>query len=659
VATPGDDLVQINGDEIRVGMKNEKPTTAHGYAVARLGLAGAKEWRVAFDVCFAHPRSQGSGVLLRTGGKRMAGVWTDMFSNGLSGAIGVEGGIGTWPYSREWQHIELTCRSGALVVTASGAVVGIGAAFAAPEDVLVGVDGIAAAAGHVGDVTMRGLQAAVLAHDPEGSARGMRFADDFTSKEHTRSAWEITPNAGTVDFGADGLRLRCDGALFPVMKTKPLQMPANKPWTFSCVYRWSRVAPYGTEIRLIPSSVDPPVICIHQDTNRQYLLLGSTSLWAVPADTRWRVLSAVRNGAEWTAFIDGVRVGTVKVEAEPTGVFLGGGGADRPGAWSDIEIRRIQITEGVSVLDASALPVPLTPPGAQSPLASAGRPAMPPSTGNEIADLRRDAGILGRASRVRDGEVGRIRGLAVLTTRVDGVLVSATGVPLTVEATVTGGTGRERFLAYASEDSRVAAQRAITYAKRKIEELGYRPAWSEHDLTISFAENELLNQGRSAGVAEATALISAILGLKVDRSVAVTGCVGLNGQVDKVGGVLFKAEAAFKDPAIQTLIVPADISSTADILRLYRAWPEAFFGRRIILASHMDQVLRQALIGYDPKLEEAEDHIRAALRCFSTGTYSAALLELDAATKLTPENTTIAWWRSAIEAARAAGSDGR
>lgn len=74
-----------------------------------------------------------------------------------------------------------------------------------------------------------------------------------------------------------------------------------------------------------------------------------------------------------------------------------------------------------------------------------------------------------------------------------------------------------------------------------------------YDLHVNFPGGTPID-GPSAGVAMAVAIVSAIRGLPVDNTVAITGEIGIHGRVKPVGGVIAKVEAAFQAGATTVLI---------------------------------------------------------------------------------------------------------
>ncbi|MFF2887167.1 ATP-dependent protease LonB [Paenibacillus sp. NPDC057967] len=81
--------------------------------------------------------------------------------------------------------------------------------------------------------------------------------------------------------------------------------------------------------------------------------------------------------------------------------------------------------------------------------------------------------------------------------------------------------------------------------------IGLRP--QDYDLHINFPGGTPID-GPSAGIAMATAIASAITGVPIDNKLAMTGEVGIHGNVKPVGGVLAKVEAAFQAGAVQVVI---------------------------------------------------------------------------------------------------------
>jgi Lon-like ATP-dependent protease len=92
-----------------------------------------------------------------------------------------------------------------------------------------------------------------------------------------------------------------------------------------------------------------------------------------------------------------------------------------------------------------------------------------------------------------------------------------------------------------------SVENVLTVLRRK----GLNP--QDYDLHINFPGGTPID-GPSAGIAMATAIASAIMGVPVDNRLAMTGEVGIHGNVKPVGGVLAKVEAAFQAGAARVII---------------------------------------------------------------------------------------------------------
>ena len=142
-----------------------------------------------------------------------------------------------------------------------------------------------------------------------------------------------------------------------------------------------------------------------------------------------------------------------------------------------------------------------------------------------------------------DSRVGRVHGLAVGG--------SHQGTVMEIEAVASPGTGRIRITGIVEEEelgggshtirrkstAHASAENVITLLRR----LGY--ADERTDLHINFPGGAPVD-GPSAGVAMAVAAVSALTGQPVDGSAAITGEIGVQGNVLPVGGVPAKVEAA-------------------------------------------------------------------------------------------------------------------
>lgn len=109
---------------------------------------------------------------------------------------------------------------------------------------------------------------------------------------------------------------------------------------------------------------------------------------------------------------------------------------------------------------------------------------------------------------------------------------------------------------------------------------------ANYDLHVNFPGGMPVD-GPSAGIAMATAVYSAIRGIPVQNTVAMTGELSLRGQVKPVGGVPSKIEAAAEAGA-QVVIIPKE------------NWQDTFRADgtpKIVPVEYFEDVLRLSLVG--------------------------------------------------------------
>jgi ATP-dependent Lon protease len=132
----------------------------------------------------------------------------------------------------------------------------------------------------------------------------------------------------------------------------------------------------------------------------------------------------------------------------------------------------------------------------------------------------------------------------------------AGGDVLFIEALTTAGKGALLLTGQLGEVMKESAQAAFSWAKSRADEQGIDiEKFNKVDMHIHVPEGAIPKDGPSAGVTLATALVSALSGRAVKRSVAMTGEITLRGNVLPVGGVKEKVLAA-RRARVNTIILP-------------------------------------------------------------------------------------------------------
>ena len=145
--------------------------------------------------------------------------------------------------------------------------------------------------------------------------------------------------------------------------------------------------------------------------------------------------------------------------------------------------------------------------------------------------------------------IGQATGLA--WTEVGGDL-------LTIEAAVMSGKGKSTCTGQLGDVMQESIQAAITVVRTRAQVLGISPDfYQKHDIHIHVPEGATPKDGPSAGVGMCTALVSALSGVPVRSSVAMTGEITLRGAVLPIGGLKEKLLAALRG-GIETVMIPEE-----------------------------------------------------------------------------------------------------
>jgi len=180
-------------------------------------------------------------------------------------------------------------------------------------------------------------------------------------------------------------------------------------------------------------------------------------------------------------------------------------------------------------------------------------------------------------------EVGVVTGLA---------WTSHGGQILYIEATKMKGKGLT-LTGQLGEVMKESAQAAIGHIKSKADEFGLDPAlFDENEIHIHIPAGAIPKDGPSAGITLATAIVSLLTGLPVNKEVAMTGEITLTGKVLPIGGLKEKALAAMR-MNIRNIIIPyRNEKDLVDIPEHYRE------NLNFLPVKTIEEVLEHALIGW-------------------------------------------------------------
>jgi ATP-dependent Lon protease len=181
----------------------------------------------------------------------------------------------------------------------------------------------------------------------------------------------------------------------------------------------------------------------------------------------------------------------------------------------------------------------------------------------------------------KDNQIGQVNGLA--WTEVGGDL-------LTVEVAVVGGKGSSKFTGKLGDVMQESVSAALTVVRKRAQRLGIQPSFHEkHDLHVHFPEGAIPKDGPSAGIAIATALVSALTEIPVRADVAMTGEITLRGEVLPIGGLKEKLLAAMRGGIKKVLIPHENVKDLSEMPQ------EVLSNLEIQPVRWIDEVLTHAL----------------------------------------------------------------
>lgn len=182
----------------------------------------------------------------------------------------------------------------------------------------------------------------------------------------------------------------------------------------------------------------------------------------------------------------------------------------------------------------------------------------------------------------KNDEVGIVTGLA--WTPVGGDTLSIEVVPM-------AGKGKLVLTGQLGDVMKESAQAGFSYIRSRSKEFGLEDDFHEQtDIHIHIPEGAIPKDGPSAGITMTTAVVSALLGVKVKSNLAMTGEITLRGRVLPVGGIKEKILAAHR-AGITNILIPKE--NERDLIDI----PDNIKRNLTIRAVEtMDEVLEYALV---------------------------------------------------------------
>ena len=179
------------------------------------------------------------------------------------------------------------------------------------------------------------------------------------------------------------------------------------------------------------------------------------------------------------------------------------------------------------------------------------------------------------------------------------------GEVLEIEVSAIAGRGKLQLTGTLGDVMKESAGAALSYVRARSAALGIeKDFYKTRDVHLHIPSGGTPKDGPSAGIAIATAIISALTGIPVRGDVAMTGEVTLRGRVLPIGGLKEKAVAAHRN-GVRHVIIPAEnLREIDDVPEEVRAVV------RFHAVRSMDEVLGLALVRsqatQDPSLRSGQ-----------------------------------------------------
>ena len=167
----------------------------------------------------------------------------------------------------------------------------------------------------------------------------------------------------------------------------------------------------------------------------------------------------------------------------------------------------------------------------------------------------------------------------------------AGGEILMIEAVTVPGKGRINYTGKLGDVMQESVRAANSFVRSRAPRFGIKPTvFEKRDIHVHVPEGATPKDGPSAGVAMCTSIVSALTGIPVRASIAMTGEITLRGRVLPIGGLKEKLLAALR-AGLKTVIIPKenekDLAEIPDNVKR---------GMEIVPVSDVEEVLGLALV---------------------------------------------------------------
>jgi ATP-dependent Lon protease len=167
---------------------------------------------------------------------------------------------------------------------------------------------------------------------------------------------------------------------------------------------------------------------------------------------------------------------------------------------------------------------------------------------------------------------------------------SVGGDVLEIEVSVVPGRGRLQLTGTLGDVMKESASAALSYARARAGSLGLeREFLKTRDLHVHIPAGATPKDGPSAGIAIASAIVSALTGVPLRGDVAMTGEITLRGRVLGIGGLKEKSVAALRNKIAEVIVPQENVRDLEELPAEVKA------GIRFHPVRSMDEVLAVAL----------------------------------------------------------------